>query len=361
MVNFKGKFMIIRQVMPNEKDQYNALVSHPVQSWEWGEFRENLGGEFVRLGKFEGREMKSAIMATLHTIPRKIPLIGGYKVMNVPRCMAVDADMIEGLKKTAREHQVIFVKIEPNVYKVISKEEEKVDSYEWGWPADQNLVCGENSFAKYSSLINLKLSDQELLANMKQKTRYNLRLAEKKEVVVKENNSDEAFEVYLKLTKETTQRQKFYAHTEKYHRLMWHHLHKAGIARMLTAVYKNKIISTWVLFVWGKKLYYPYGASSREYQDVMANNLMMWSAIQYGKALKLDEFDLWGTLGPEAKEDNPWFGFHKFKTGFGPIDIEFVETKDLVIDKNRYKLFGFMNKTRKKLLKVKAAIIEKIN
>ena len=73
------------------------------------------------------------------------------------------------------------------------------------------------------------------------KTRYNIRLAERKGVTVKEDNSDKAFDKYLELTRETVSRQGFYAHTEKYHRLMWDILKKAGIAYLLTATYKEKL------------------------------------------------------------------------------------------------------------------------
>ena len=114
------------------------------------------------------------------------------------------------------------------------------------------------------------------------KTRYNIRLAQKHEVEVKIDNSDKAFEKYLELTTETNKRQGFYSHSPKYHRLMWAHL-KDKIAHLLTATYKGEVISTWVLFTHDGFLYYPYGASTDKYKEVMANNLMMWEAIKFGK------------------------------------------------------------------------------
>ena len=178
------------------------------------------------------------------------------------------------------------------------------------------------------------------------KTRYNIRLAGKKGVTVKEDNSDKAFERYLELTGETVSRQGFYAHSEKYHRLMWQILKKAGIAHLLTASYQDEIITTWILFAWKKFLYYPYGASTEKHKEVMANNLMMWEAIKFGKKLGLTTFDLWGR--EEGK------GFTKFKEGYNPKVIEFLGTWDLVINKPLYAIYKVAEWIRWPTLKLAA-------
>ena len=190
-------------------------------------------------------------------------------------------------------------------------------------------VPGRRLFTPTTFWIDLTPSEEELLKSFHSKTRYNIRLAQKNGVEVKENNSDKAFEKYISLTRETAQRQKFYAHSEKYHRLMWTVLHKemvkegkAPIARLLTATYKKEIITTWILFVWHDFLYYPYGASTDKYKNVMANNLIMWEAIRLGQSLGLKTFDLWGR--EEGK------GFTKFKEGYNPQVIEFLGTWDLI-------------------------------
>ena len=136
-------------------------------------------------------------------------------------------------------------------------------------------------------------------------------------VTFKEQNR-EGIEKYIELTRETVERQGFYAHSAHYHKLMWECLHirlvKQGekpIARLLTAIYKGEIITAWIVFVWHDFLYYPYGASSDKYKNVMANNLMLWEAIRYGKKLE------------------PGKGFTKFKEGYNPRVVEFLGTWDL--------------------------------
>jgi lipid II:glycine glycyltransferase (peptidoglycan interpeptide bridge formation enzyme) len=262
---------------------------------------------------------------------------------------------LEFLKKLGREEKAIFIKLEPYIFADKKTEELMKKS---------GAVPGKTFFTPTSFWIDLTQSEEELLKSFHSKTRYNIRLAERKGVTVVEDNSDKAFENYLKLFFETTKRQGYYMHSESYHRLMWKTLHKdmdekgksparnasqsdAGgpIARLLTAKYKNKVVTAWIVFVWHDFLYYPYGGSDETYRNVMPNNLMMWEAIRYGKKLDLTTFDLWGR--EEGK------GFTKFKEGYNPKVIEFIGTWDLPTN-SLYKAYTLAEKIRWKILKMRA-------
>ncbi|MDP3918120.1 MAG: peptidoglycan bridge formation glycyltransferase FemA/FemB family protein, partial [Candidatus Woesebacteria bacterium] len=226
-------------------------MTHPLQTKEWGEFRKEWGNEILTT--------KYGII-TVH----KIPLIS-YKIGIFEKGPAPTTTMLSDLKKIGKKNNLIFLKLEPNVEKnnslinLLSK----------------NAVQGKRLFTPTTFQIDLTKSEEELLKSFSSKTRYNIRLAEKHGVKIEINNSDEAFEKYLELTTETNKRQGFYSHTPRYHRLMWKHL-KNKIAHLSVATYKNEIISTWILFAHDGFLYYPYGASTDKYKEVMANNLMMW-------------------------------------------------------------------------------------
>ncbi len=189
---------------------------------------------------------------------------------------------------------------------------------------------------------------------MHSKTRYNIKVALKHEVKILEDNSDKAFEEYLRLTRETTRRQKFFAHSERYHKLMWETLrtHNSSLitnnlsAHLFLAKYKNKVLAAWIVFVYKDNLYYPYGASSSENRETMANNLMMWEVIKWGKKMGLKKFDMWGALGPNPNPKDPWYGFHRFKDGYGPELVEFVGSYDLVIKPLIYELYKIADKIR---------------
>ncbi len=284
------------------KSSFNKNATHPLQSWEWGEFRKKTGNEVFR---FPFGQL------TLHKIPKT-----KYKAGAFIKGLKPTKPMIKDLKKLAKKENLIFIKLEPNI---------KTDDKTVKLLEESGATPGRTHFTPTTFWINLSKSEDDLMKGFHSKTRYNVRLAHRRGVKVVEDNSKKAFEKYLDLTRETVQRQGFYAHTERYHRLMWKSLHEEmekPIARLLTARYKGKIITTWIVFVWHDFLYYPYGASSDKYKSVMANNLMMWEAIRYGKKLGLKTFDLWGR--------EPGKGFTRFKEGYNPKVIKFLGTWDLV-------------------------------
>ncbi len=130
-------------------------------------------------------------------------------------------------------------------------------------------------------------------------------------------------------------------------------MNQAGIAYLFKAEYQKEILATWILFKFKNTLYYPYGASSRKHRNVMASNLLMWKAILFGKKTGCQEFDLWGTPGPNPKKTDSWYGFHRFKAGYNPKIIELAGTYDLVLNRPLYHLYQIANKLRWQWLKLK--------
>ena len=295
-------------------------MTHPLQTKEWGEFRREWGNNVIYSKNFL-------------IIFSKIPFTN-FTIGTCLKCDAITRINLDMVRKIGKKEHAIFIKFEPN----LQKNDSRIRSY-----IKSGLVRGKTLFTPTTFWIDLTKSEQELLKSFSSKTRYNIRLALKHGVKVHIDNSDKALEKYLELTFETAKRQGFYAHTQKYHRLMWKHL-KEKIAHLLVAEYKNEIISAWVLFTHDGFLYYPYGASTDKHKEVMANNLMMWEAIKFGKKLGLSTFDLWGR---EVGK-----GFTKFKEGYNPKVIEFVGSWDLVINKPLYYTYRIAEKVRWFLLRL---------
>lgn len=337
----------------NEKDKiaYNRLATHPLQSWEWGGFRKSSGNSVYRFADFNNNEITKSYTVLGHKIPKT-----KYKIGTLIKGPVPTKEDLQFLTNFAKEENIIFIKIEPSTpvdsagikYNNINKERTISLLKRFG-------ACeGKTLFTPTTFWIDLTKEEEELLSSFNSKTRYNIRLAQRKGVEVVEDNSDKAFDKYLALTKETVERQGFYAHSQKYHQLMWQALHKdmikekkEPIARLMTAKYKDETITTWVLFAWHEFLYYPYGASSNEYKNVMANNLVMWESIKYGKNLGLKIFDLWGR--EEGK------GFTKFKEGYSPEVVEFLGTWDLPTS-SLYVPYTFAEGVRWTLLKARTKL-----
>ncbi|OGM56079.1 hypothetical protein A3E46_02940 [Candidatus Woesebacteria bacterium RIFCSPHIGHO2_12_FULL_46_16] len=326
---------MIREAAASEKEIFNKVSIHPLQSWEWGDFRQKAGNEVVRFGRFEGSKLIETIQLTLHKIP-----FTKFKVGMFIKGQEPNKETLGFLKEFAKERNLIFIKMEPNV-----RHNEKLINL----LKKEGAVPGKTLFTPSTFWIDLTKSEDELLGGFHPKTRYNIRVAQKNGVEVSEDNSKEAFEKYLDLTRETVTRQGFYAHTERYHRLMWEALQSAGIAHLLAAKYKGKIITTWILFSWHDFLYYPYGASTEEHKNVMANNLIMWEAMKFGKGLGLKTFDLWGR--EEGK------GFTRFKKGYNPEVVEFLGTWDLVTSPF-YRTYRFSELLRWLVLRTKSRFIK---
>ncbi len=341
--------MIVREILPAEKELYNKTVQHVIQSWEWGQFRQKTGVKVIRLGLFDNSRLVSAYQLTIHPLP-----FFSFNVGYLPKSPIPEPEVFLALQKIARENNCLFIKLELNVEKTdgsVSHIKELLEKR-------PNFVLSPKPlFTKYNFVLDLTKSEDELLAQMKEKTRYNVRLAEKRGVEIAVHTDDAAFEVYQRLYFETTKRQKYFGHTLEYHRLMWETLQPAGIAQILIASYQRSPQTAWMLFKFGSALYYPYGGSSIEHREAMASNLIMWEAIKLGKKLNCTSFDLWGALGPEAKQNNPWQGFHRFKEGYGARLVEYVGTYDLVINKQLYALFNLGDKLRWQFLRLKSKFL----
>lgn len=347
----------IRIVEAKDKKRLDELASHPLQSWEWGEFRMKMGVNIIRLGRYENGKMVEVIQLSLHKLP-----YANFTVGYIPKSLIPSKEMFTKLIDIGKQNHCIFIKLEPN----ITKNEGKIPSL---IPNTTRPVPGEAGeflilpsphplFTKYTFQLDLKPGEEELLKNMHPKTRYNIKIAQKHQVKVQEDNSKQAFEKYLALTFETTKRQKFYAHDKKYHEKMWGTLSKANIAHLFTANYcvnnKTEVLAAWIVFHYNNILYYPYGSSSNHLRNIMASNLMMWETILYGKKTGAITYDMWGSLGPNPDPRDPWYGFHRFKEGYGAKLVEFIGSFDLVINPFQYRLYNILYRLRSLYLNIKS-------
>ena len=302
----------------------NYLVEHPMQSVEWGEARAAMGIEVIKV-ESEGK----LYQMTIHPIPHT-----PYSIGYIPRSDFPTNSTIELLKKKGHEHTLIFIKIEAYV------------------PYDSHLKFTPSAhplFPEWTQILDLRPSEEELLKNMKPKTRYNIRLAEKKGVTVKEMSTDEGYSLFEQLYFETCKRQNYRGHTPTYHRQLWNHL-KNSQSHILIAFLDNTPLAAYELLFFKKRMYYLYGGSSLLHKNVMAPNLLMWEAIKLGKKYDAEQFDMWGSLAPGYVESHPWAGFTRFKEGYGTQFHHLMPSIDIVIHPILYKTYGIIHALREQFL-----------
>ncbi|MCB9813683.1 MAG: peptidoglycan bridge formation glycyltransferase FemA/FemB family protein [Pseudomonadales bacterium] len=341
--------MFIRSIRTEEKDDYNKAVGHPLQSWEWGEFKKKTGLIVERIGVFEKSAISKAIQVTFHPVPFLNKNIGYF-----PKGYMPDATQLASLKDLAQKNNAIFIKIEPNVAQKVGALSAHANISKF--LMENGCVPGKPLFTKHTFQLDLTKPEEILFKNLSSKTRYNVNLAYKKGVRIFENTSEDGMEQYIKILEETTKRQGFYAHSPEYFRDMWKKMGESGILRIFNAVYENVVITSWIMFIFNGTIYYPYGSSRSIHREVMANNLMMWEMIKFGKSENCRMLDMWGSLGPEPNKNHQWYGFHKFKMGYGGDLMEFLGTYDYVVDFPMYQIFKIVDGIRWKVLRLKTKL-----
>ncbi|KKR91966.1 MAG: FemAB family protein [Candidatus Woesebacteria bacterium GW2011_GWA1_41_13b] len=283
---------------------------HPVQSRQWGEFREKAGNKISWV---------KDLLIVWSKIPKTPWYFGTLLKSRIP-----SKEDIKRLRDEANKVGGVGIRIEPDVLRAKGQ-------------VLSGLIRGRRFFTPKTFWLDLTKSEEQLLAAMHPKARYNVRLAEKKGVEVVEDPT--AFEEFLKLMKKTEVRQGFYAHDEKYFRNMWEVL---PFAHLFIAKYKGETLAAWIVFEYDKKIYYPYGASSDEHRELQAPSLMLWKTALWGKERGDKIYDLWGV--EEGK------GFTDFKVKFGPKTVEFVGTYDLIVNPLLYWVFRLMEWIRWQIL-----------
>ncbi|KKU92347.1 MAG: FemAB family protein [Microgenomates group bacterium GW2011_GWA1_48_10] len=341
---------MIKEIADPEK--VDSLANHITQSWEWGEFRKQTPSikQILRLGSLEdGRLVK-----VWQIMFSKVPHLPSYTVAYLPRGPIPEAQELEEIKQFCRKEKAVFLKMEPF-------------DFAPGKPdCDLPLgVQGKPILPRHTIYIDLTQSEEELLSQMHEKTRYNIRLAQKKGVLVREENSPEALESFIKLLEDTEKRQKFYSHTADYYRKLWGVLRPANMVYLLSAngphvahgsSGTNSPIAAIMLFRFKDFLYYPYGGSNHEFRHYMAPQLLHFEAMKLGKRLGCKTYDLWGSYKNSPTQDDPWWGFYRLKSGLGGKEVDFPETIDvpfsplyqplMAVDSLRWFLLKFLKRLK---------------
>lgn len=311
--------------------EFNKHASHITQSWEWGEFRSQTPTikKVLRLGSND--RVFQILFSRLPHLP--------FTIAYLPRCRFPSLEELEEIKKYCREQKAIFLKIEPNQLA----------------NGDTIMNYGNKSdpiLPQHTIYIDLSKTEEELLKNMHEKTRYNIRLAQKKGVVVKEENSKDGLEKFIAILQATEKRQGFYSHTPNYYRLLWQTLSPHKITHILNAYVNDRLAASIMLFHFKDFLYYPYGGSNTEFREFMAPQLLHWEAMRLGKDLRCKIYDLWGSYKYSKEESDPFYGIYRLKSGFGGAEIDFPDSIDVPLSP-LYPAFIVANKLRWILLKLK--------
>ena len=311
-----------------------------LQSYEWGELLKKEGKEIIRVGIKVGQEQAAAMLI-------KQPIGGAYFYWYAPRGpmgrAAAGRALIAEIKKI--NPRAVFLRMEPK----------EIEPREMVSPVsgDANLALNggqklmiKKTFSQQPEktlILDLTLSESELLAAMRQKTRYNIHLAEKKGVEIKEGSAAD-FPEFWRLMNLTGERDKFRPHgAEHYQNLL---SADKNFIKLFFARYRGRNIAAGLFCFWGGRVTYLHGASDDEFRNVMAPYLLQWSTIKAARAAHYKYYDFYGL------DEKKWPGVTRFKLGFGGRVIEYPGTYDVIFRPVRYRLYDLIRIATRKLRKV---------
>lgn len=261
-----------------------------------------------------------------------------YKAKDLSEKMKI---ILEKIKKIANSENSVFVRIDPPLEKKDYK----------NWPRLSGFYTSHLGFQPEDTLmLDLTKSETEILAQMKPKGRYNIKLAEKHGVTIRESDPkdskkfSEDITEYHKILHETTMRDKFYGHRKSVYSDMVKTLYPA--TRLYLAEYQGHVIAGLVSTHYKDIATYYYGASSDQFRNVMAPYFLQWTVAKIAKAEGYKFYDFMG-IAPTDDKNHPWAGVTEFKKKFGGIHMSYLPAKEFPLKKLLYLVFRFYKFIRK--------------
>jgi len=300
---------IIRELHANMVIKNNISF---LQSNEWAEFQKSLSRMVWRV---------NGISIVKHNLPFKKSYLysprlcfssfGGQTRFKI---------LLNKIREIAKKENAIFFKAESQ------KQIDENLLKKFGFRKGQNIQPDK------TLILNITRPEKELLKEMHSKTRYNIRLAEKKRVEIRIDNNK--FESFWKLLEQTAKRDRFHAHPKEYYKKM---LEIPGV-ELFVAGYKNKIIAANIVVFYKKRAIYLHGASDYQYRNLMATYLLQWQQILEAKKRGCTEYDFCCIV------EKKWPGLTRFKKGFNGKEVNYPGAYDLVFQPAWYRAYKIARK-----------------
>jgi lipid II:glycine glycyltransferase (peptidoglycan interpeptide bridge formation enzyme) len=364
-----------------ESNRWNSIISelpnpHFLQTYEWGQVKAKYGWTpLYAVWDADGKwkvERDPDLLSTFHSpvaaalILKRQIIRNGFaarlSILYAPKGPLLDWTneplrnrVLNDLQNFAKKHGAIFLKMDPDVVLgtgIPSSENDVIDNAgqsvmselkRRGWRYSSDQIQFKNTV-----LIDLKPSEEELLARMKQKTRYNIRLAEKKDVTLRIGTPRDLSTLY-KMYAETSVRDGFVIRDEEYYKTVWQIFMtisnspvsslQSPLTEPLIAEVNNEPVAAIFVFYFAGRAYYVYGMSRNVHREKMPAYLLQWEAMRHAKAKGCSMYDLWGAPEVFDESDSMW-GVYRFKEGLGGKVVRTLGAWDYAPNPFWYKLYS---------------------
>ncbi len=333
----------ITQVSKWNKMIADLPAPHLLQTWEWAQFKARYGWQgWPVVWRDVNREVEAAALV----LQRPLPVRGfasRMQVLYVPKGPLLDwrntvlvRRVLDDLGRLARYQNGIFIKIDPDVILGTGiPGQPDATNYHRGHDVRTELInrgwrySDEQVQFKNTVMLDISPDEDTLLARMKQKTRYNIRLAERKGVRIRTGGRED-LELLYRMYAETSLRDGFVIRSPEYYLDLWNSFLKANMATALIAEVEGVPVAAIWLFRFQRRAWYLFGMSTELHREKMPNYLLQWQAIRQAKASGCKVYDLWGAPD-EFVESDPLWGVFRFKDGLGGTVVRNLGAYDLAV------------------------------
>lgn len=305
-----------------------------LQSWQWGEFQKEVSGAVWRVGV----EEQGKLIASAKLVKKRLPMGRSYfysgrgPVIVKSEKLKVESILnflFDEIKKIAKQEEVMFLRFEP-AFNFEFSIRQLADNFQLQKTLDVQ--------PSKTLILDLTKSEDELLKSMHQKTRYNIRLAEKKGIKIVPAGI-ERFEEFWQLLVSTGDRDEFNLHGRSYYEAMLKL--DSDFVKLWFAEYQGKPLAGSLAIFFGDTATYIHGGSSNQNREVMAPYALQWHNIKLAKQSGYKYYDFHGA------DEIKWPGVTRFKTGFGGHTVNYPGTFDLVYDAGWYNIYKMVRRVRR--------------
>jgi len=309
-----------------------------LQSWNWGEFNKLMGNKIWRLGVYDNKELLSICLVSKILARRGRFLL----VQHGPifKQFSIFKNLIEKLKKIAREEKCDFIRIAP----LLERNEENEQIFR-----DLGFRQSPMHASAYEATwkLDLSLPEEQLLKNMRKTTRYLIRQAQKDvniETFRRWDISD--VDIFYQIHQEVVRFQKFTPFSLEYFKNEFSAFLPEDQVSLFFGQYRGKIIAAAFVIFWSNIAFYHHAALLPRCHKIPIAYLLQWEAIKEAKRRGCIFYDFWGYVNPKENPEHPWAGPSFFKMGFGGYPVEYVKTQDSALS-SKYWLTYLFEKARK--------------
>lgn len=308
-----------------------------LQSWAWGEFQKALGNEVYRLQDeqtdfiVQAQRLRAGSQHVL--VISRGPVGDNWSSENVTA-------FTKHIKTFAAEHGCFLVRLDAPL---VEHDPAAALLTQSGWKKAYDRQ------PRHTLIIDTTSTEEQLLAAMKPKWRYNIKVAEKRGVQVRISSNPDDAPAFYDLMFRTTERQQFASYDAAYFRKLMQSLGPTKQAAFIFAELENKPIAALLITSFGNTSIYLHGASDYEHRNAMAPHLLQWEAIKAAKN-QGQRYDFWGVAAnpPANDQEKSWAGITRFKQGFSvqTTITGYLGTYELPVKPALYFLYSLRQKLR---------------